>query len=114
MITKVKATNRSYRGEFDTVIFPVYLGDYDELDGRVELPDGTLAFAHNDDVQGVGLYRELLAMDAGDNVRRRFLASAQGCGGITAPTGPRGSGLSGERGQLTCLGSRQIGWLESE
>lgn len=108
-IPKAKKTDRLQTGEFDTRKLPVFeiLGDHDD---RIELPDGSLAYAI-DSIQGVGLYRVALAMDAGDNVRRRFLANKRGLGGILAPTRPNGGGLSGHRGQLVCIGDKQIGWL---
>jgi hypothetical protein len=114
MIHKAAATGRLESGEFDDTMLPVFeiQGDPDEQDGRIELPDGSLVYAI-DELSGTGLYRLAIAMDAGDNVRRRFLASKRGLGGITAATGPDGTGLSGQRGQLTCVGDKQVGWLET-
>jgi len=81
-------------------------------DDRVQLPDGSLAYVVESNSDGTtGLYREIIAMDAGDNVVRRWRAEDRGIAGITAPTGPNGTGLSGQRGQLTCLGDKQIGWI---
>lgn len=113
MIRKVKATNKARRGEFDDRALPVFEGDFDEGDQRVELPDGSLAYAIDSVVQGVGLYRIALAIDAGENVHRTFSPAERGLGGITAPTGARGTGLAGSRGQLTCVGAEQVGWLDS-
>jgi hypothetical protein len=116
MIPKVRATDKKYVPDFGPRL-PLFeiTGYPSEGDGRVELPDGSLAYAI-DDVDGIpGLYTEAVAMDAGDNVHRKFRASDQDLGGITAPTGPMGVGLSGQRGQLTCVGvgSTQVGWLKS-
>jgi hypothetical protein len=116
MIPKARATAEQHTPDFGPSMPLFEINGYpDEYDGRVELPDGTLAYAI-DDVDGTDcLYTEAVAMDAGENVRRRYRASNRDLGGITAPTGPDGTGLSGQRGQLVCVGVGKtlVGYLRS-
>ena len=107
-IPQARATNRKHTPDFGPTM-PVFEidGRPHEGDGRVKLPDGTLVYVIGD-CDGDGLYTEAIAMDAGENIIRRFRAAEQDLGGITAPTGPNGTGLSGQRGQLTCIGSGQM------
>jgi hypothetical protein len=116
MVPKATDIGKTQTGEFDNQRLPIFtVKDWpDEYDQRVELPDGSLAYAIEDSAGDVGLYLEAMAVDAGDNVLRRFRASDCDIAGITAPTGPGGSRLFGQRDQLHCIGAEQVGWLRSK
>lgn len=102
-MNKATFTGKQRSEEFGTRKFPVYEGAYDEVDGRIQLPDGRLVFVVIESTGEIGLYEEIVAMDQGDNIVRRFIAAERGHAGITAPIFPRG--------QLCCVGDKQVGWL---
>ena len=102
-----RKTGKTSTGEFNDYSFPVVKieGETRGLDGLadgdlVTVDDETFYFYSND--AGEGLYREMVAVDAGDNVvRTRKCPSSMA--GITAP----GMGS----GELSKVGSDQAYWI---
>lgn len=61
-----------------------------ETDDRVQLEDDTICYVWNSPLGTLPeLCTELVAMDAGDNVIRRFIATKRSTQGITAPAIPK-------------------------
>jgi hypothetical protein len=85
---KAIKTDRKATPEFGPRM-PIYAGPpLHEDDCRVQLEDGTICYVWEDSTGNEPfpvLCRELVAMDAGDNVVRRFKASERSSAGITAP-----------------------------